>query len=132
MRGRWLPAFADAIRSYPDGRFTGSIYATETMGDYLLTVAPDGSPVLLYSHAHVFSPEYFRQAMAVKNAQGDWQAWLKDRRVNLIAIEADLYPRLAGGVRQDSDWIVVLDESKSAGSRGPGQRKFIALRKRPL
>jgi hypothetical protein len=132
LRGRWLPAFAEAIRSYPDGRFTGAIYASETMGDYLLTVVREGSPVLLYSHAHVFSPEYFQQAMAVKNAEGDWQAWLKVRRVNLVTIEADLYPRLAAGLRQDPEWAIIIDEAKTAGSRGPGQRKFIALRKHPL
>lgn len=132
-RGRWLPKFAEVTRTYPEGRFSGSVYATETLGDYVLTVAPAEAPVLLYSHAHVFSPAHFQACMDAKFAVGNWRQWFIDNRVNLVVIEPDLYAKLAGHLRKDPEWQVVIDDSGSSkGAGNPFNRKLIAIRRKPL
>jgi hypothetical protein len=131
QRGRWLKAFEDSVRTYPERRFQGAIFCSETQGDYLLRVAPASSPVLVYTHAHFFTPEYWRQCMDVKNARGDWRDWLAERRVNLIVIEPDYYEKLANELRADAEWQVVLDEGGLL-RRQRGNRLFIAVRRKPL
>ena len=132
QRGRWLKAFNDAVRAYPERHFQGAIFCSESEGDYLLRVAPTESPVLVYTHAHFFTPEYWRQCMDVKNARGAWRDWLAQRRANLIVIEPDYYDKLANELRTDAEWQVVLDEGSLLGRRQRGNRLFIAVRRLPL
>lgn len=131
QRGRWLPAFAEAIRNYPDGRYQGSIFSSEVLGDYLIRVAPPGSPVLTYSHAHFFPRDHWISCINVKFAQGDWRAFLATNRVNLIVIQPDYFQTLAEELRHDPAWQIILDE-QAERARWPGDRLLIALRKQPL
>jgi len=131
QKGRWLPAFDKAIRGYPDGRFQGAIFSSEVLGDYLLRVAPTGSPVLTYSHAHYFPREFWLDCLKVKFAADGWQDFLRRYHVNLIVIQPDYYDRFVQALRDDPDWIVVQDDP-AATARGAGDRLFIALRKQPV
>ncbi|MCE9534486.1 MAG: hypothetical protein K8T89_25695 [Planctomycetes bacterium] len=130
-RGRWMPALANALKTYPEGRFQGRIFSSESLGDYLFRVVPRGAEVMIGTHAHVFPVAHWRTSMAIKYALGDWRGWLAARRANLVVIEPDLYPELAKALRADPDWQVVEDESNT-NPRRLGDRKFIALRKSPL
>jgi len=130
-RGRWAPSLVEALRNYPDGRFQGRIFTSETLGEYFFHTSPPNADVMVCTHAHVFPVPHWRNCMAVKYAQGDWKNWLLLHRVNLIVIEADLYVVLAQEIRSDPAWQIIEDES-SAVPRLPGNRRFVALRKTPL
>lgn len=129
-RGRWLPAYAAGLKGYPDERFHGAIFSSESLGDYLLRVAPMGSSVMVYTHAHVFPVAHWRESMNAKFALGDWNAWLAQYGVNMVVVEPDLYAKLVQALRADPEWLIVLDES--GANRNRGDRQFIAIRKRPL
>jgi hypothetical protein len=132
QRGRWLPKYAEAVRDYPDGRFVGAIFPTETMGEYLVVVTPSETPVLVYGHAHLFSPAHFELCMNAKYAKGDWRSWMRSHRVNMIVLEPDRHSALANELRRDTEWQIVTDEAKAPGNRRPGDRKLIAIRKKPV
>jgi hypothetical protein len=130
VSGRWLPDFAAAVRSYPGSRFQGSIFCSESLGDYLIGPAPADAPVMVYTHVQYFPAEYFRHCMEAKYARGDWRQWFAANHVNLVAIEPDMYPDLARLLRDDPEWDVVADET-NAGRRQLGDRLFIAVRRKP-
>jgi hypothetical protein len=56
---------------------------------------------------------------------------LDRRRVNLLVFEPEQYPQLHALVRQDADWLVVLDEAGDPAKRDTRAQHFIALRKVP-
>jgi hypothetical protein len=128
--GRWLHGFNAAVTSYPGARFQGSIFCSESLGDYLIGPAPADAPVMVYSHVQYFPAEYFRHCMEAKYGRGDWRQWCAANHVNLVAIEPDMYPDLARSLRDDPEWDVVADET-NAGRRQLGDRLFIAVRRKP-
>ncbi len=127
-----LPALAAALQErYPGGRLTGCLFASETLGDYLVWALAPGTDVFLYTHVHLFPFDVWRDCAAVKFAAADWREVLERRRVNLLAFEPDQYPQLHALVCQDADWLVVLDESGDPAKRDHCARHFVALRKVP-
>jgi hypothetical protein len=128
--GRWLPNLRTALKArYPDGRFTGSIFASETQGDFLIWALPADLPVMMFTHAHVFPVDYWEACRDVKSANPGWRAFLAKHRANLIVIETDSHEELASELRLDPEWIVVQD-----GPQGPAASAvnvLIALRPTP-
>jgi hypothetical protein len=126
-----LPALATALKErYPGGRLTGCLFASETLGDYLVWAAP-GTDVFLYTHVHLFPFDVWRDCVAVKFAAPNWRAVLDRHRVNLLTFEPETYPQLHALVRQDGDWLVVLDEAGDTAKRDNRARHCVALRKVP-
>jgi hypothetical protein len=129
----WLPALAQALRaSYPEGRFRGSIFPSETQGDYLLWALPADQPVFVYTHVHLFSPEHWAECLTVKFAEPGWRQVLDRHAVNLVVVEPQIHPQLADCLRRDPDWQIVLDESAGLPPGDPWSRTLVALRKHPL
>ena len=129
--GRWQPALREALRAhYPDGRFVGSIFASETQGDFLIWALPPEMPVLMFTHAHVFTVEHWEACRDVKAANPGWVEFLTRHRANLIVVEVDSHEELATALRADPEWLVVQDSSKNRAAAGG--RVMIALRKKPL
>jgi hypothetical protein len=127
-----LPELAAALQErYPGGRLTGCLFASETLGDYLVWELAPAADVFLYTHVHLFPFEVWRDCAAVKFGAANWKEVLDGRRVNLLVFEPDQYPRLHELVRQDADWLVVLDESGSPAKRDTRAQHFVALRKVP-
>lgn len=128
-----LPALTAALqRVYPEGRFTGGIFASETLGDYLFwALAPD-IPVFIYTHVHLFTPAHWQDTLTVKFAQPGWQEVLARNNINLVVIEAELYPQLRQRIAANPAWVVVQDETGAAAKPDARSRLFIALRKQPL
>ncbi len=117
-----------AMQTRPGGRFTGRIFCSETLGEYLLWALPDDCSVLMYNHAQLFSPTHWNECLAVKG--GAPQSWeiLERHHVDLVVVEAELHPRLCQELKTAPGWDVVLDESGLAG-RDRSSRLFIGIRK---
>lgn len=119
-------------KNYPEQRYTGGIFASETLGDYLLWDLPSQYPVFAYSHVHLFSPQHWQRIATVRRAEPGWQAILANHRINLVVVEAEQNARLCALLRQDADWTVVTDETGWLAKRDSRCRLFVALRVRPL
>jgi len=131
--GRWLPELRSLQRAhYPDGRFQGVIFASETQGDFLIWALPADAPVLMFTHAHVFTKKHWDECLDAKYADGEWSAFLTRHRCNLIVVEVKSHEKLAAAVRADAAWLIVRDEQPVEVKRGVWVGQFIALRKDPL
>jgi hypothetical protein len=72
------------------------IFASETLGDYLLWDLgqhPQSPPWRLacYTHVHLFPVAHWKKCMAVKNADRDWQNVLDEMGVDFLVLEDKLY-----------------------------------------
>ncbi len=130
-KGRWLPQLRKALNEhYPSGRFTGAIFSSETQGDFLVWALPHEMPVMMFTHAHVFSVAHWEACRGVKAGNPGWREFLVEHGANLIVVEVDSHATLANQLRVDPDWIVIQD-----GPQGPPSKAvnvLIALRKNPL
>jgi hypothetical protein len=129
--GRWMPELRSAIRQYfPDGRYQGAIFSSETQGDFLIWALPADLPVMMFTHAHVFGPEYWEACRDAKSANPGWREFLARHRANLIVAESDSHEELAAELRKDPDWHVVHDGPESPQS--DKAKVIVAVRKKPL
>jgi hypothetical protein len=127
-----VPRLASELRHYPDGRFRGAIFASETQGDYLLWALPPEYPVVVYTHVHLFSERHWKEVVEVKNAGPRWRALLDGWKANLVVVEAETHPHLANALQNDREWIIVLDETRAEKPKPVGSKSLIALRKEPF
>jgi hypothetical protein len=129
----WSAKLHDTFaRTYPYRRFTGTIFASETLGDYFVWSLGPEPPVFIYTHIHLFSPGHWELCTRVRSGSADWRQILDRFRVNLLVVEAEQNARLCGLLRQDSDWQVILDETGATNKRDPRGRLFVAVRLQPL
>jgi hypothetical protein len=129
----WLPSLAQELREhYPDGRLTGCIFASESLGDYLIWSLPPDIPVSSYTHAHLFTPEYWQESLTVRSGGAGWGEILDRNHFNLIVVESDLHPQLRTALRRDPAWQILLDEKGDPSKRDERCRLLIALRTEPL
>jgi hypothetical protein len=129
--GRWMPPLSRALkRYYPEGRYTGPILASESLGDYLFWALPPEWPMLIYTHLHLFPPDHWAECRTVLFAEPGWQEILDRHQVNLVVVEPESHAGLASALRQSPDWQVVLNETGSPAKRNPSLRLFVALRKK--
>lgn len=129
----WLPSLAWELRQhYPDGRFRGGLFASESLGDYLLWALPPEMPVAVYTHVHLFTPEYWNDCLKVRSGLSGWNDILDKQRVNLIVVESEMHPQLRVAIRRDPAWKIILDEKGDPAKRDERCRLLIALRTEPL
>jgi hypothetical protein len=129
----YLPALTGTLAAYgPEKRFFGGIFASETLGDYLLWSLPEDLPVFVSSHVHLYSAEHWQQCAVVKWGALGWEKVLADNGVNLIVVEGERHPHLRDQVLQNAAWQVVLDEAGSPDKPDPRTRLFVAVRKKPI
>jgi hypothetical protein len=123
-------ALAAGLQNYPDKKFHGRIFTLESMGDYLVWSLPPKAPVMVYSHVHVFPPDYWDDYMEVLVARPGWRTVLDRERVNLLICQIEQRQDLLDALKADPDWDVILDQSDEPLHRS--YRLFAALRKKPL
>jgi hypothetical protein len=128
-----VPAMQTVLdATYPQGRFRGCVFASETLGDLVLwDLAPD-VPVFVYSHVHLFSSEHWERCRAVRSGSAAALKILAHYHVNLVLVEPDFNARLCTLLRRDPGWIILVDEHDHPVKRDPHYRIFAALRKVPL
>jgi hypothetical protein len=110
----------------------GPVYASETLADTLLWELPPTRSVFVYTHVHLFTPEHWRECLAVKRAEPGWAAVLARHGVNLVVVETELHPHLRRALWADPGWRVVVDEAGSPAKRDPRSRWLVAVRKQPV
>ncbi len=115
--------------NYPDGKLTGSVFTSETLGDYLVWNLSDARALFVYSHAHLFPKSHWDEHLTLLSGSNNWREILDRHRINLVVIESALRKELAEKIRQDPGWKVVLDDK--SGSTLPGGL-FVAVRKIPV
>jgi hypothetical protein len=127
-----LPALQTVLdRNYPDGRFTGAIFASPMQGDYLMwALAPDVA--VSYTHMHLFPPAFWAECGTVASGGPGWWDVLERNRVNLVAIEAEEAAQLRRRLQEDAAWEIVLDETGDPAKPYAANRQLIAVRRKPL
>lgn len=116
---------------YPDGRFSGGIFANETLGDFFLWRLTAPVPIYMYSHVHLFSPEQWGRYVAIRDARGGWEPLLDRAAINLVVLYAEQKLPLQNQLRRSPGWLVVTDETGDRSKPDPRNRLFVALRKVP-
>ena len=78
---------------------------------------------MLFTHAHIFSPEYWSECMNAKYAEGDWSNFFERYHANLIVVEPATHSELVSAIKNDSRWIVVeYDEFHFLALRRPAAK----------
>jgi hypothetical protein len=101
----------DQKRAVP--RLKRGVFASETLGDYLLWDLRLEPPVRVscYTHVHLFTPAHWLDCFTVKSGGHGWQAVLDRLGVQFLVVEPDLHPHLAEQVRAaPDDWEIVAEE----------------------
>jgi hypothetical protein len=112
------------------GRLRGSIFATETMGEYLLWALPANMPVLACTHVHLLPPDHWTNCRVVKWGRPGWQQFLDWNRVELIVVEPEMHPKLCQALHESEVWQVVVDGTGADPRKGDHRpRQLIALRR---
>jgi hypothetical protein len=117
---------ADVLTKGYAGKPLGPVFCSPEIGEFLLWRNIDAAPPVRYTHAHLFTEEHWLGCARASLGIGWWE-FMDRYRVNLIAVEADLYPQLIEAVGKSDAWTVVLNEP----SGPPRARLFVALRKEP-
>jgi hypothetical protein len=127
-----LPALQSVLAAnYPQGRFTGCVFASETLGDVVLWDLAPEVPVFIYTHVHLFPPEHWVRCLAIRSGSAVGQQIMDLFHVNLVLAEPDLNPGLCVLLRQDPGWKVLVDEQQAPLKSDPRQRLFVAVRCTP-
>jgi hypothetical protein len=122
----------DRVKAFKGLYNGGPMFCSESVGEYLYW---KGYPVLMYTHAHLYSPEHYYACLAVKNARPGWWEFLDRTNANMIVIEphsidGKILP-LVEELPKRSEWDVVLDERDRADIPDKRGRLFVAVRKAP-
>jgi hypothetical protein len=129
----------EAAAVSPTGPRPHVIFASETLGDYLLwDLGQRGREpavrLCCYTHVHLFTAEHWARCMQVKNANRGWQQLLDEWGADVMVLEYDLYEqdehRKQGKHPGFSD---LIDRVREASDRwqvisGPGEPVFVAQR----
>jgi hypothetical protein len=129
--GDRMKPLAAFLRQHYAGRPVGPVFGAEGVGEFLIWADPPGCPPFFFTHAHLFTPDHWRDSQTVLNGEPGWREILDRAGVNLVAVEADIRGQLAKLVSVDPDWQVVLNEAGSATRKDVRARLFIAVRKQP-
>lgn len=105
------------------------VFASETLGDYLLWDLREDPPVhvFCYTHVHLFTPEQWREAMRVKAGDPGWQQILDKYDVDFVVLEPYRYSSRAGGYSDLIDQIEAAPDRWEVEARVP---VFLARRVR--
>jgi hypothetical protein len=117
------------------------IFASETLGDYLLWDLGQpgrlpGTRVCCYTHVHLFDKEYWDRCMLVKEAKRGWQETLDKMAADVLVLEEDRYEQARRREQgKPPGYSNLIDHVREAGDRWqvisePGQPVFIAQRMR--
>lgn len=120
-------ALAETIEPLDAARPTGRVFASESLGDYLVWRWKPRAPVLLHSHVHLLLPEHYEACLRVKRAAPGWDLQMDRWGVDLVLVEAETHPHLCAKLRRQAGWTVMRDEA-GRQDLSPRARLFTAVR----
>ncbi len=133
LKEAYLPELDQWLeKHYEEGRFQGSLFTSETMGDYLVWALPKDMPVFIYAHVHLFTKEHWARCAAVRSGSEHWDDVLDNYHINLVVVEAELNQTLRENLHESADWQVLLDEAEDQTKVDKRCRLLVAVRKEPL
>lgn len=118
--------------TFPDGRFLGTIYTGDTLGDFFVWRLASPAPVYMYSHVHLFSEDQWHRFTTIRDGKTGWRQELDRAGVNVVIARPAVEPGICQRLRGDSAWSVITDETNMATKRDPRHRLLVAVRKQPL
>ncbi|MBX7105491.1 MAG: hypothetical protein K1X57_15505, partial [Gemmataceae bacterium] len=83
------PLARELVTTYPGGKFVGTIFASDTLGDFFLWKLQAPVPVFMYSHVHLFSAEQWSRFTQIRDARPGWQTALDAAGINLVVFYAE-------------------------------------------
>ncbi len=129
----WSPELQTWLKKYyPEGKFKGPIFTSETSGDYLVYALPKEMPVFMYAHVHLVTKEHWTQCRAVRFGSKHWKAVLDYHGINLVVVEAELNAPLRKRLQESSDWKILIDQTGDGSIPDPRCRLLVAYRKQPI
>jgi len=134
--GERFAPLVQALKQLNTDSALGPIFTSESLGEFLYWRGSPGTVPMIFTHAHLFPPEYWDAAMQAKSGRPGWWEFLDRYGVNIVAVEA-LQPNrqplsLVLELAESPDWNVVIDERGRTDIRDPKARIFVAVRKHPL
>jgi hypothetical protein len=100
----------DQYAADADGRLGRGVFASETVGDYLLWDLRLDPPIKItcYTHVHLLPPDHWKRCLNVKEGRPGWEAELNSWNVQFVVIEPNINPGLAARLRESpSAWEIV-------------------------
>jgi hypothetical protein len=128
-----FPALTHWFKTQNSAYFSGRIFTTETLGDYLLWSLPPEHAPLLFSHVHLFSADYWFTCLQIRRGEGDWEAALERMGATLLMVEAELHPELRRQLlssEHQKHWYILVDETGDTKKCNRRARWLIAVRKK--
>jgi hypothetical protein len=117
---RALPKVAAWLAKQPGGRFTGRVYCTETLGDYLLWALPSDVPITMYTHVHLFPADTWKEFLRIKFGANEWERLLERQNVGLVVFESEQYPRFRRNLDAAKErWEIIHDATLVIAVRKP-------------
>ncbi len=116
--------------AFDGGPFRGRIFASETAAELFVWRGGAPSPVIVYTHIHLFNMAHWEMCLEVKSGGAGWDTILDGWGVNLIVVEAATHPGLCLAASRHGAWRVL--EGRPGRIGGPSEPLFVAVRKKPL
>jgi hypothetical protein len=128
-----MKPLAQALKDRFADRPVGPVFTNIEIGELFYWRDIPGCPPLSFTHAHLFTPEYWTACISAVSGDAEWWEFLDRYRVNLMVLEADFCRPLIEQVKkQTAEWDVVVHEQAERGQPIRDRaRLFIAIRKTP-
>jgi hypothetical protein len=91
----------------------GHIFNSMTFGSYLIWAAHPQYQVFVDSRIELFPENVWLDYLRISNAQGDWEALLREYGVNTLMLSPLEQPSLFQAVKNSSEWKKVYQDSVS-------------------
>jgi hypothetical protein len=130
----WIPELRQEInRRFPNGKFQGRVFASESIADYLVWSLPSEMRPTIYTQINLFSKEHWQRVVDVKVGGSLWTEELDRWNANVVVIEGTkIHRKLIEQLRESPDWIVVTDGTSNQRFADPRNQLVIAIRKEVL
>lgn len=112
-----------------------AVFASETLGDYLLWGLRGLDPpirVVCYTHVHLFTPEHWNDCFAVKRGDPDWPQRLDSWQVDFIVLEYELYDQEGHRAQGEKPGMFPLIDRVKAARRADGRPAWKVHSEKPV
>ncbi|MEZ6140808.1 MAG: hypothetical protein R3B84_09575 [Zavarzinella sp.] len=107
----FFPELGQAVaRYYPNGKYYGPIFASETQGEFFVWHLGEQFPTLMFTHAHVFSTAHWQKCLEVKFGEENSLNLLDEWGANLVVVETSRHEELIKKLQGSTEWEQIIVE----------------------